>query len=64
MQFFIDHKYKKIHRRIYAGDRCGFVETPIDKREFTNAEDYKKSLEIEGTYELCEFCQTVQIEID
>lgn len=64
MQFFIDHKYKKIHQRIYAGDKCGFVKTPIDKREFTDAEDYVKSLEDDRRYELCEYCQTVQIEID
>lgn len=64
MQFFIDHKYKKIHQRMLAGDKCGFVETPIDKREFTDSEDYIKSLENEKTYELCEHCQTVQIEIN
>ena len=49
---------------MHAGDKCGFVETPIDKREFTDSEDYIKSLENDKTYELCEHCQTVQIEIN
>ena len=64
MQFFIDHKYKKIHQRIYAGDRCGFVKTPIDKREFTDSEAYIRNLEDDKRYEFCKHCETVQIGID
>ncbi|MGK7376766.1 hypothetical protein ACSFXN_02920 [Planococcus sp. 1R117A] len=48
MQYFIDHKRKQIHQRQYAGDRCGFTETPVEKREFTNSFSYIEQLEEEA----------------
>ncbi|MDQ0428017.1 hypothetical protein QOZ98_000843 [Planomicrobium stackebrandtii] len=61
MHYFVDHKKKKIHQRQFAGDRCGFVETPVEKREFTNQADYIKQLEAKDLYEFCPHCQQVQI---
>lgn len=58
MQFFVDHKYRRIHKRQFAGDRCGFVETPIEKREFTDSEIYIIQLESQDLYEVCPHCQS------
>lgn len=58
MQFFIDHKYRRIHQRQFAGDRCGFVETPVEEREFTDSEDYIGQLENRELYEVCPHCQS------
>ncbi|MGH2316627.1 hypothetical protein ACRC6Q_02610 [Planococcus sp. SE5232] len=60
MHYFVDHKKKKIHQRQFAGDRCGFVETPVEKREFTDRADYIEQLEEEDSYEFCPHCQTAQ----
>ena len=60
MYYFIDHKKKKIHQRQFAGDRCGFVETPVEKREFTDRADYIEQLEEKNSYEFCPYCQSVQ----
>lgn len=61
MHYFVDHKKKKIHQRQFAGDRCGFVETPVEKREFTDRADYIEQLEKKDSYEFCSHCQQVQI---
>ncbi|WP_142826852.1 hypothetical protein [Planococcus soli] len=61
MHYFVDHKKKKIHQRQFAGDRCGFVETPVEKREFTNQADYIEQLESKDLYEFCPHCQQAQI---
>lgn len=61
MFYFIDHKKRKIHQRQFAGDRCGFVETPVEKREFTDQAEYIEQLEQQGSYEFCPHCQSVQI---
>ena len=42
MKYLIDHLTKTIHQRGNAGDRCGFLNTPIEKREFTNSESYRE----------------------
>jgi len=64
MQYFIDHKHKRIHERQYAGDRCGFVETPVEKREFTDSLTYIERLEGEREYLKCPHCRTVHFAID
>lgn len=61
MYYFVDHKKKKIHQRLFAGDRCGFVETPVEKREFTDRADYIEQLKKKNSYEFCPHCQQVQI---
>ena len=61
MHYFVDHKKKRIHQRQFAGDRCGFVETPVEKREFTDSADYIEQLEEKDSYECCPYCQSVQI---
>ncbi|MGI2328000.1 hypothetical protein [Planococcus sp. YIM B11945] len=64
LQFFIDHKKKKIHQRQYAGDRCGFVETPVDRREFTNSVAYIERLEMHSEYLVCPYCRSLQVLTD
>lgn len=64
MRYFIDHKRKQIHQREFAGDRCGFTETPVEKREFTDSLAYIEQLEEEREYFKCPHCRTVQIAID
>ena len=59
--YFVDHKNKKIHRHQFAGDKCGFLDTPISEREFTGSEDYVKSLEAAGEFSFCSQCQTPQL---
>ncbi len=61
MHYFVDHQKKKIHQRQFAGDRCGFVDTPIEKREFTDCVEYISQLESEDHYEYCLQCQSVQM---
>lgn len=60
MHYFVDHKKKRIHQRQFAGDRCGFVETPVEKREFTDQAEYVEQLGEKDSYEFCPHCQTVQ----
>lgn len=60
MDYFIDHEKKKIHRKRYAGDRCGFVRTPIEKREFTDSSSYVDSLLAGQAYSECPHCQSAQ----
>lgn len=64
MQYFIDHKRKRIHQRQYAGDRCGFMETPVEKREFTDSLAYIGQLEEVKEYLKCPHCGTIQIVIE
>ncbi|TWT06691.1 hypothetical protein FQV26_02450 [Planococcus sp. CPCC 101016] len=61
MHYFVDHKKKRIHQRQFAGDRCGFVETPVEKREFTDRAEYIEQLEERDSYEFCPHCQTAQM---
>ncbi|MBZ5200055.1 hypothetical protein HU147_02395 [Planomicrobium chinense] len=64
MQYFIDHKRKRIHQRQYAGDRCGFMKTPVEKREFTDSLAYIGRLQEESEYLKCPHCRTAQMAID
>ena len=64
MKYLIDHLTKTIHQRGNAGDRCGFLHTPIEKREFTNSESYIESLQTEKGYTRCPYCKTIQILTD
>lgn len=61
MTYFVDHKNKKIHDQRFAGDKCGFLDTPIDKREFTAVEEYIKKLEVKEGFAFCSHCQTPQL---
>ncbi|MGE6367901.1 hypothetical protein ACQKDB_02120 [Planococcus kocurii] len=60
MYYFVDHKKKKIHQRQFAGDRCDFVETPVEKREFTDQVEYVQQLKNKDLYEMCKYCQQAQ----
>ncbi|WP_181313665.1 hypothetical protein [Planomicrobium soli] len=64
MNYFIDHKKKQIHQRQHAGDRCGFVETPVNKREFTDSAAYIEQLITQKMYSMCVYCRSVQIIIE
>ena len=64
MKYLIDHLTKTIHLREYAGDRCGFADTPIEKREFTDSESYIESLVQQKGYRKCPYCPSIQIAID
>lgn len=59
--YFVDHKNRKIHYQKFAGDKCGFLETPVSEREFTASEDYVKALEISDGFSFCTYCQTPQL---
>ncbi|TAA73528.1 hypothetical protein D2909_01400 [Planococcus salinarum] len=61
IMYFVDHKNKKIHHQQYAGDKCGFLETPISEREFTASDEYVKSLEGTGQFSFCKECETPQL---
>ncbi|PRO66569.1 hypothetical protein [Alkalicoccus urumqiensis] len=56
MRFFIDHKEKRIHRTLSAGDACGFNDTPAEEREFTSSLSYIEQLE-EDQYDRCHHCE-------
>lgn len=60
MKYFVDHKKKYIHERLYAGDACGFLQTPVDKREFTDSRDYVEQLEERESYMTCQHCNSVK----
>ncbi|MGI2328176.1 hypothetical protein [Planococcus sp. YIM B11945] len=60
MKYLIDHLTKTIHHRGYAGDRCDFLDTPIDKREFSGDEAYIERLKTDRGYINCLFCKTFQ----
>lgn len=60
MPYFIDHNKKSIHQQKFAGDRCGFVGTSIEKREFTNCPNYVDLLVKEQNYKRCAHCESFQ----
>lgn len=64
MNYFIDHKKKTIHQKQFAGDRCGFTKTPVEKREFTDSLIYIQQLETEKIYSRCSYCRSIQIIIE
>ncbi|TWT13254.1 hypothetical protein FQV28_02940 [Planomicrobium sp. CPCC 101079] len=59
MTFFIDHNKKSIHLQKFAGDRCGFIGTPVSEREFTNCPKYVERLKRESRYNRCPYCTSV-----
>ncbi|MGI2328252.1 hypothetical protein [Planococcus sp. YIM B11945] len=61
MMYFIDHNKKSIHLQKFAGDRCGFIGTPVKKREFTNCPIYVVRQIKEKEYNRCSQCATVQV---
>ena len=61
MIYFIDHLKENIHRRQYAGDACEFLQTPFEKREFTDSHVYVKELEEQKLYKTCPHCQSVKM---
>ena len=61
MTYFIDHLKKNIHQRLYAGDTCGFLQTPVKQREFTDSRAYVEQLEERDSYTTCPHCQSVKI---
>ncbi|WKA57046.1 hypothetical protein QWY16_11055 [Planococcus shenhongbingii] len=61
LKYLIDHVTKTIHQRDYAGDRYGFLNTPIDKREFIGDGAYIELLKTEKGYKVCNSCQTFQL---
>lgn len=64
MQYFIDHKKKRVHQKQYAGDRCEFMDTPAEDREFSGAETYVEWLVAEKLYLICPHCRSLQIFTD
>ncbi|MDN7246207.1 hypothetical protein QWY16_03410 [Planococcus shenhongbingii] len=60
MKYLIDHATKTIHQRVFAGDRCGFTTTPIEKREFKDCLAYIESLQTQKGYTICPHCTSVQ----
>ena len=61
MAYFIDHNRKRIHWKGFAGDKCGFIDTPVDQREFTDSPDYIDELLSDGAYKRCPHCRSVQM---
>ncbi|PPA69519.1 hypothetical protein C4B60_13275 [Jeotgalibacillus proteolyticus] len=59
MKYFIDHKKKRIHHSQHAGDKCEFVTTPIEKREFTTDLSYVEKLVHKSNYSKCPHCREV-----
>lgn len=59
--YFVDHKNKKIHFQRFAGDKCGFLDTPLEEREFTAVEEYIQNLETAEGFSFCTHCQTPQL---
>lgn len=64
LNYFVDHKNKRIHKKQYAGDRCGFLGTPASEREFIDCEKYIKQLEIQESYKKCPYCQSIQLTVE
>ncbi|WP_203332922.1 hypothetical protein [Planococcus beigongshangi] len=56
MKYFVDHLRKSIHSQQFAGDSCGFIDTPVTYREFTNCPAYIKGLIEEKAYSRCTEC--------
>lgn len=59
--YFVDHKNKKIHHQQFAGDKCGFLDTPVSEREFTASESYVEELENTAGFVFCKHCETPQL---
>ncbi|MFD1030018.1 hypothetical protein [Metaplanococcus flavidus] len=59
--YFVDHKNKKIHQQQFAGDKCGFLDTPVSEREFTKSKSYVETLEMSEGFRICSYCQTPQL---
>ena len=64
MTYFVDHLKKNIHRTQYAGDDCGFLQTPVEKREFTDSPAFVKQLEEQESYARCPHCQSVKMLVE
>lgn len=60
MGYFVDHRTKRIHHSQFAGDSCGFLQTPVEEREFTEEKEYVESLADKEQYKHCPHCQTAQ----
>lgn len=60
MGYFVDHRTKQIHHSQFAGDRCGFLQTPVKEREFTDDSGYIEGLADQKEYKVCPHCQTAQ----
>lgn len=56
MKYFVDHLRKSIHSQKFAGDSCGFINTPVSHREFTNCPGYVKGLIEDQGYSRCINC--------
>ncbi|WP_165967227.1 hypothetical protein [Jeotgalibacillus sp. S-D1] len=56
MNYLIDHETESIHRTTFAGDQCGFHNSSMDKREFTQSLSYVEKLLTEHHYKKCVFC--------
>ena len=61
MSYFVDHMKKKVHQKLHAGDRCGFLDTPVKFREFTDVNEYIEDLERVQGFQKCQHCQSAQI---
>ncbi|WP_088008116.1 hypothetical protein [Indiicoccus explosivorum] len=61
MAYFVDHDQKKIHWKSFAGDRCGFIGTPAEQREFTDSSAYVEELMQERSYRRCPYCKSMQV---
>lgn len=57
----MDHLKKQIHRQQFAGDSCGFLSTPVEKREFTNSQTHILQLKQKEFYKECPYCQSAQM---
>lgn len=60
MNYFVDHQKKRIHLKRFVGDRCGFMDTPTQKREFIDKKSYIEQLEEQNSYINCPYCQSIQ----
>ncbi|WP_147802586.1 hypothetical protein [Alkalicoccus halolimnae] len=61
MKFLIDHRNNLIHKIVCAGDRCGFNDTPVAEREFTNSHSYLELLQKQKGYSSCAHCEAATI---
>lgn len=64
MKYVIDHQEKIVHEEKYMEDRCGFADTPLEKRERTDADSDIERLENEESYLKCPYCRDVHLIID
>ncbi|SFO93829.1 hypothetical protein SAMN05518683_101154 [Salibacterium halotolerans] len=56
MKYLIDHNTQLIHKTAYAGDVCGFNETPLEQREVSQDTYYVDTLIKTKNYAVCEYC--------